>query len=81
MHRAVAVGVLQAVAHLDEDIFHLFLGECAHAHMFGQRLAFDVFEDDAVAQAFDLHEVDGAADKLVVEPCSCFIFLTQRSLA
>ena len=81
VHDAVAVEIIQGLAHFSEDALHLFLGEGAHTHMFGQRLALDVFEDDAVAQAFDLNEIKRLADIFIVEYRGGIILLTQRCAA
>ena len=81
MHDAVAMQVVEGVAHFGEDALHLFFGERTHAHMLGERLAFDVFEDDAVAQAFDFDEIERLADVFVVEHRGGLIFLAQRGAA
>ena len=62
-------------------LFKFVLGERAHAHMLGQRLAFDVFEDDAVAIAFDGHIVEGFADIFVFKHRGGFVLLFERCLA
>ena len=36
VHHAIAMHVIQAIAHLGEDALHLFLGERTHTHVFGQ---------------------------------------------
>ena len=81
MDHPIAVQILQCVTNLNENTLHLFFGECAHSHMFGQSLTLNKLKYNAIAKALDIDEIKCLAEELVVEHVGNIILLAQRSLA
>ena len=73
--------VMQALANFNQDTFHLSFRKRSNADMFCQCRAFDIFENYAIAQAFDLDKIKCPANIFVFKLTGGVILLSQCSLA